>query len=257
METANKKKNIWGIIGVILTCLILVPILVVNLTLIVKSYTNKDEVPSIGKTVPMVVLTDSMYPKIDSGDLIFVKKTKANKIEVGDIISFYDPAGNGSSTLTHRVKEIETRDGKLYFTTKGDANNVEDAHKVSEDALIGIYKSKINELGHVALFLSSTEGLIICIIVPLAIFLGFDLVRKSKIEKKNKEEKENLLLEIERLKKEKELEEKKLEESKNKTPSKKTSIKKESSEVKEKAAVKKTTTAKKTTSTKATKKEEN
>ena len=43
------------ILGTIL-CILLIPILLINLTLIAKSYINKDEVPSIGGTFPLIVL---------------------------------------------------------------------------------------------------------------------------------------------------------------------------------------------------------
>ena len=90
----QKKNKILTIIGIIL-CVILVPILIVNLTLIVKSYTNKDEVPAIGGYSPMIVLTDSMLPEISSGDLIIAQRIDPKDVKVGDVISFFDPAGNG------------------------------------------------------------------------------------------------------------------------------------------------------------------
>lgn len=63
----NIRQKIFNIAGIVL-CVILIPILILNLTLIIKSYTNKDKVPSIGGYMPLIVLTDSMYPEIKSGD---------------------------------------------------------------------------------------------------------------------------------------------------------------------------------------------
>ena len=122
MNGANKALNIIGLV----LCIILVPILIVNCTLIVKSWINKDDVPSIGGVMPLIVLTDSMYPDIKSGDIIICKQVDAESIEVGDDISFFDPAGNGSSIVTHRVIEIIEKDGQLFFRTKGINNNTED-----------------------------------------------------------------------------------------------------------------------------------
>lgn len=53
-----------SVIGALL-CLLLLPILVINCTLIVKSYVNKDAVPSFGSYLPLIVLTDFMYPEMD------------------------------------------------------------------------------------------------------------------------------------------------------------------------------------------------
>ena len=115
-STAHKILTIAGTV----LCIILIPILLINITLIVKSYINKDEVPSIGGTFPLIVLTDSMYPEIESGDLIICRTAKAEDIKVNDVISFFDPAGNGTSIVTHRVIEIVKEDGMFSSAT---ANN--------------------------------------------------------------------------------------------------------------------------------------
>ena len=70
-EKTSHSNKIFTIIGIVL-CIILIPILIINVTLIVKSYTNKDEVPKIGGFCPLIVLTGSMEPEISSGDLIIL-----------------------------------------------------------------------------------------------------------------------------------------------------------------------------------------
>ena len=154
-EKLHKSLNIVGIV----LCVILVPILIVNCTLIVKSWINKDEVPSIGGVMPLIVLTDSMYPDIKSGDIILAKKTDANSIEVGDDISFFDPAGNGTSIVTHRVIEIIEEDGQLSFRTKGINNNTEDRVTVPADKLVGKYTGiRIAFAGNIALFMQTVSA---------------------------------------------------------------------------------------------------
>ena len=106
-----------------LFCFILIPLLLINCTLIIKSITNKNEVPDIGGIFPMVILTDSMNPQLASGDLVICRKVNAKNIKTGDVICFYDPEGNGTATVTHRVTEIITDEtGALAWITKGDAN---------------------------------------------------------------------------------------------------------------------------------------
>ena len=73
------KQKLLTILGTVL-CVILLPILIINLTLIVKSYTNTEEVPSIGGHFPMIVLTDSMYPVIHSGDLIICRTQEPEEV---------------------------------------------------------------------------------------------------------------------------------------------------------------------------------
>ena len=85
-----KSGKILSIIGIII-CVILIPILFVNITLIVKSMTNQDEVPKSGGYCPLIVLTGSMEPEIMDGDLIIVKQIDGEDVAVGDVIAFFDP----------------------------------------------------------------------------------------------------------------------------------------------------------------------
>lgn len=195
----QKKQRILTIIGIVL-CVILIPILIINLTLIVKSYVNTDEVPKIGGICPLIVLTDSMLPEISSGDLIICKDIEAQDVKVGDVISFFDPAGNGSSVVTHRVIEIVEEDGQTKWRTRGDNNNTEDKVLVPFENLVGIYTdTRIAGAGSVAMFLQTTPGLIVCVGCPLALLVGYDVLRRRKYDKAKQEDTDALLAELEAL----------------------------------------------------------
>jgi signal peptidase len=195
----NTQKTL-TIIGIVL-CVILIPILILNCTLIIKSFINKDEVPSIGGTMPLIVLTDSMYPDIKSGDLIICKEVDPAEIEVGDIISFYDPAGNGTSVVTHKVIEIINENGKLSFRTRGINNNTDDRLPVPAEKVISEYTGiRIPSAGNIAIFMQTTTGLIICVIVPIVLFVGYDVIRRRKYEKSKGDDVEALKAELEALK---------------------------------------------------------
>jgi signal peptidase len=198
-QKEQKKQRALTITGIVL-CLLLLPILIVNVTLIVKSYINTDEVPSIGGISPLIVLTDSMLPKISSGDLIITKQIDPADVKVGDVISFFDPAGNGSSVVTHRVIEIVTENGETKWRTRGDNNNTEDRVAVPFDNLVGIWTgTRIGGAGSVAMFLQTTPGLIVCIGCPLALLVGYDVLRRRKYDKAKQEDTDALLKELEAL----------------------------------------------------------
>lgn len=190
------------VIGTVL-CIILVPVLIINCTLIVKSYINKDEVPSISGYLPLIVLTDSMYPTIESGDLIICHTEDAENIKVGDIIAFFDPAGNGTSIVTHKVIELTEIDGELAFRTQGDANNIADTEPVPAENLVGVYLSRIPNAGNVAMFMQTTAGLIVCVVLPLVLLIAYDFIRRRSYEKSQKQDTAALLAELEKLKAEK------------------------------------------------------
>lgn len=194
-------------------CVILVPILIINCTLLIKGWTNKDEVPSLLGYAPMIVLTDSMAGGNDDsfygGDLIFIKTVKAEDVKTGDVISFFDPAGNGSTITSHRVIEIINEDGKISFKTQGDNNNSEDKVPVPAENLVGTYTGfRIAGAGRVAMFMQTTWGLIICVVLPIIFLIGWDAVRRARYNKKHEEDKDALLAELEELRAEKAMKEK-------------------------------------------------
>lgn len=201
-----------NVIGVILI-IVLVPVLVLNLTLIIKSYTNKDDVPSFGDYLPMIVLTDSMKgdkeDSFDGGSLVIDKKVDPTTLKVGDVISFYDPLskGNSKSVVTHRIIEVTTdKEGELAFITQGDANNTADEDPIPAKNVIGIYVTHINHAGSVAMFMSTTTGLIVCVVVPLVLLIGYDVLRRKLYDKKQKASQPDtdaLMAELEALKAEK------------------------------------------------------
>ena len=207
MAKQQKEKTGFGhkaltVIGALM-CIILTPILVINLTLIAKSYLHQDEVPSVGGWLPLIVLTDSMQPVINGGDLIICHTAQPEDILVNDIIAFFDPAGNGTSIVTHRVIEIVEENGELSFRTKGDNNNAEDKLLVSENNLVAIYKTRIAGAGNIAMFMQSPTGLIVCVVLPIVMLVGYDLIRRKLYERKRDDDTAALMAELEALRAEK------------------------------------------------------
>ena len=181
-------------------CIILVPILIVNCTLLVKSFINKDKVPDFGGTLPLIVLTDSMYPDIKSGDLIICKTVDPKDVKVGDVISFYDPASKGTAVVTHMVIEIIDDKGTLSFRTKGINNNTEDRLPVPAEKVIARYTGvRIAGAGNVAIFMQSTTGLLVCVVLPIILFVGYDVIRRRRYEKNKGDDMAALMAELETL----------------------------------------------------------
>lgn len=221
METLEKEKQslkykIMNIIGIVF-CAILLPILIVNIVMIINSFASKDEVPSIGKYVPFVIQSGSMSGTIEGGDIIITTKVDPSDVKIDDIITFYDPKGNGTTTVTHRVIDIKEVDGKLVFTTIGDVVRNENIEKygdfesipeellqvisetVPESKLISKYKFRIPVVGHISLFMSTTPGFIVCVFLPLLLLVGYDVIRRKMYDKENNKDKEALLEELEAL----------------------------------------------------------
>ncbi len=199
----STRQKILTIVGIVL-CVILVPILIINCILLVKGWTNQDQVPSIAGLSAMIVLTPSMEgdgdDNFNAGDLIICSTDDLDRVKVGDVITFYDPDGSGTSVLTHRIVEVLEQDGKTFYRTKGDANNAADPTPVSADRLIGIYTGfRIPGAGHVAMFMQTTWGLIICVLLPLVLLVGYDALRRAKYAKQHSQDRDELMAELEEL----------------------------------------------------------
>lgn len=141
------------------------------------------------------VVSQSMTPKYDIGDVLISKETDPSKIKEGDVISYLGKYGDFSGkVITHRVVNVEKRqDNKYYFRTKGDANLVEDPI-VCEDQLYGVvvYRSAILSL--VYRIVGTKIGFYLFIIIPILFIIGSEMIstllekeeeRRSKL--KNKE----------------------------------------------------------------------
>ncbi len=208
--TGELRHRIWTIVGIVL-CVILIPMLIINCTLLIKSWLNEDEVPSFGGVAPFIVLSGSMEEDFPAGSLIFTRMVDASEIDEGDIISYFDPASRNNAVVTHMVRFIQTDDeGKLVFYTYGTANTsksfeeiaIEECEKVPEGKLIGRYTGfHIKNLGHVAIFMQTTLGLIVCVFVPLLLMIGYDVIRRRIYDKKHQGDKDELMRELEELRK--------------------------------------------------------
>lgn len=101
----------------------------------------------------MAVVSNSMKPTFERGDLIFVKGVDSpGKIKQGDIIVFR--LENERETKVHRVVEIVPNNGnQVLFRTKGDHNLNPDKKLVSFEEVKGEVIFWIPKLGYVSLWI--------------------------------------------------------------------------------------------------------
>lgn len=187
-------ERIPSIIG-ILVCIILAPMLVMNLTIIIKSYLRPNEVPDFLGIKPFIVLSGSMEPEILTGDVVIVKIKNPSELNVNDVIAFKE----GNSVVTHRIIELTESDGEPAFITQGDANNTADTKPIIYSQVEGIYLYKIDGLGNVAMFMQTPMGLLAFVGAPLLLFIIYDAIRRRHENKKEDEKLIEARAEIQRL----------------------------------------------------------
>lgn len=190
-----------SVVGIIL-CIVFGLMLISNLTIIVKGAIYPDSPPAVWGVTPLVVQSGSMSGNapdhIEVGDLVLIDKVNPQELKKGDIIAFKEK----NILVTHRIKSIERdENGKLLFTTKGDANNVEDANPVAVENVVGIYKQSIPKLGNFAMFLQQPLGMVLFIGVPVLAFIMYDIIRRQKYARDENEKAAQMQAEIDRLRK--------------------------------------------------------
>jgi len=193
----RKWPHILGnVIGIVMIA-ILLPMMIVNVTLIVRGFTTPDQVPRFFGVAPLIVDSGSMYPRIMVYDLILVREVDAYTLTEGDIIAFQ--LGGPESLTTHRIVEIHEEDGVLYFITRGEANNVNDPDPVREDQVVGIFTRRFAGLGRVADFLQRPVGMALFLGIPILLFVLYDMLRRRSFNKQKQLEENKDKAEIARL----------------------------------------------------------
>jgi signal peptidase I len=181
------KKIILNLINT-LSVIVIVCAVVVLLTVLL---TGSDKAPSLMGYSVFRVMTGSMEPSISLDSMIVVQKTDPAELKEGDVISFFssDPSLDGAVN-THRIVSVEEDNGYYTFTTKGDANNVEDHYLTTEDDLIGKVVFSSLFLGKLVRLVSNPLIFVPVIILPLLIMLVANLWQTISLAKKIAREEE-------------------------------------------------------------------
>ena len=181
MKKNSFAKKIPSILGILL-CIVLAPVLVMNLTIVIKSFIEPNKVPDFFGIKPFIVETGSMEKTIFGGDLVITKTIDPAQLKEEDVISFKE----GKSVVTHRIKALTEKDGKPAFITKGDANNAEDQNPVGYEQVESLYLFKITGLGRLAMFMQQPVGMLVFIGIPICGFILYDIIRRRMTERKNR-----------------------------------------------------------------------
>ena len=150
--------------------------------------------PIPGNYKIMVVQSGSMEPAVKMGSVVVVKPSplnskhltgQAGNYKAGDIITFGE-ASKTKTPTTHRIVDKEIVSGKVYYTTKGDANNAPDRKKVLEKEIIGKKLFSVPFAGYAVAMVKKPIGFFLLVIIPCGIIIGEEVnkIRKElKIKK--------------------------------------------------------------------------
>ena len=169
-ERENLLKKIWNL----LTWLLVLSVVLLAVALV--------GVRVIGFT-PYAILSPSMTPQYQVGDLVYVRSTPPEEIQAGDVITFV--ANEDLLVVTHRVESADREN--RWFITKGDANNTTDLTPVLYENVLGTVGFSLPKLGYLSMYLSTPSGRYAGIAAALTLLLLFllpELFTPAKKEEK-------------------------------------------------------------------------
>lgn len=171
----------------IFVLLIMIIVLIVGYIIRIKFLANNNRLGEVRVNL-YTILSQSMYPKIEAGDIVITYKNKNNIYNVGDIITFTS-TGNISNgiTITHRVTDIYKVNDLYTYKTKGDNNNTEDLSTVPAENVIGRVVFRIPKAGYIQQFLVTRTGWIVAIVLPSFGIIIYDILKLFRVvgNKKN------------------------------------------------------------------------
>ena len=171
----------------ILRFLITVVILAIIAIIVVQRVSNNTKA-ILGYRI-FTVVTESMVPKYEVGDVLLVKEKEVEQIQVGEDVAYLGKVGSfAEKIVTHQVIEIENDEtGERIFYTKGIANDQEDP-EIKGEQIYGIVQSKLELMSFLNGIVNNMYGMYFLIVLPLAVIF-FTEIRgiKRDIEDKKKE----------------------------------------------------------------------
>lgn len=128
---------------------------------------------ALAAPIPLaIIISPSMTPTLNIGDIVFIKNVNPETLKIGDIIAFNKiaiPTPTGEYKIyerpltIHRIINIRIQNGKIYFRTKGDANPQPDPWYVPENGVVGVIVGKTQKIGF-TIFNNTFKATIITII---------------------------------------------------------------------------------------------
>lgn len=126
---------------------------------------------------PYTVLTGSMRPNIQPGDVVMDRPMKITDADVGDVITFSDPGRDGK-LVTHRIRSITRGPIQTDVETRGDANNNSERWSIRTTDSVGRVVYVIPKVGYIANTIRRhPAGILLLVVVPV-ILIGIGVIRR-------------------------------------------------------------------------------
>ena len=145
----------------------------------------RGNVPTLFKRSIFIVVTDSMTPQYNPGDVIVVKIVDPATINNGDVITYYGREGDlADKIITHKVvKDPYEEDGVWHFQTQGIKKGAVLDPEITEEDVIGVVTYKMVVISFLYNVLTNIYGFIFIVAVPMILFMVLQVMNlKNKVK---------------------------------------------------------------------------
>ena len=180
----NARKILGKVGGILSTALI---VLEVALILFVVASRITGGTPALFGYHMYVVVTPSMEPEIQVGDVLISKKYNGGDLREGDVITYLGRQGDmAGKMITHEIISIQGEGEDERIIAKGIANPDPDpAITRSDIASVMVYKTVV--IGFIYSVISSTWGFWLLVVAPLVILIVSEIITLAREIKKEGE----------------------------------------------------------------------
>ncbi|MGH7642372.1 MAG: signal peptidase I [Candidatus Dormibacteria bacterium] len=170
---------------------LVVLVLLTAIFLAVVSRTSDRGVPRVFGQTFLVILSGSMTPTLDAGDVILDRTLTASQaahLHKGQVITFEaGPASAPASVLiTHRIYKVssvqnpQTYKQNPVYETKGDANISPDGNTLHPDQILGVYEYRVPFAGYLLNVLHQPIVFILLVSSPFLLLIASEATRRWK-----------------------------------------------------------------------------
>lgn len=187
----KKIKNMKSlkIIMTLIRALITVFLLILICIIFVQRVSNNNF--AVGGVRVFTIITGSMLPEYEVGDMIISKEVSPDELKVGDNVVYEGLVDDfNGKIVTHKIIDIN-QDGDQYkFITKGLNNDIEDP-EISEEQILGkvVYRTFI--LSAISKLINNTTTFFFVIFIPFVLLVFFEIVELMEERKQEKREEMN------------------------------------------------------------------
>lgn len=164
-----KENKVLKVIGNFLYAILCIIVILMLAVVIFQRVT--DNKIAIGGYRMFTVITESMLPKYEVGDVLISKECNLDEINIGDDVVYLGKKSNlKDKIITHQVVSKEVHDGEYTFVTKGLANEQNDP-EIKGDQVYGKIVYKVLILSFIGKLIQNIYVFYFLIFVPIAIII--------------------------------------------------------------------------------------